>query len=108
MMMAMSFSTMDEWTFTPLPESLGGPDFISMGGGRWLVGGRRRGGDGARTVLGIWDEGEDGGWTDVAVLPSGGDTSYPGFVRRDDEILVSYYSSHEGRASIHLARLEVE
>ena len=98
----------DEWKFTPLPESLGGPDFISMGGGRWLVGGRRRGGDGARTVLGIWDEGEDGGWTDVAVLPSGGDTSYPGFVRRDDEILVSYYSSHEGRASIHLARLEVE
>ncbi|MCP4011939.1 MAG: exo-alpha-sialidase, partial [Phycisphaeraceae bacterium] len=98
----------DRWSFTPLPESLGGPDFIRLADDRWLVGGRRRGDDGPRTVLGIWDERADGGWTDVAVLPSGGDTSYPGFVRIDDEILVSYYSSHEGRTAIHLARLALE
>ncbi len=98
----------DRWSFTPLPESLGGPDFIPLGEDRWLVGGRRRSADGPRTVLGIWDEGEDGGWTDVAVLPSGGDTSYPGFVRLDDEIVVSYYTSHEGTTSIHLARLALE
>ena len=98
----------DRWSFTPLPESLGGPDFIGLGEDRWLVGGRRRGVDGPSTVLGIWDESADGGWTYVAVLPSGGDTSYPGFVRIDDEILVSYYSSHEGKTAIHLARLGLE
>jgi len=38
-------------------------------------------------------------------LPSGGDCSYPGIVRDGDEMLVSYYSSHEGTASIYLARV---
>ena len=39
-------------------------------------------------------------------LPSGGDTSYAGLLPLDDErLLVSYYSSHEGRTSIYLALL---
>jgi len=39
-------------------------------------------------------------------LPSGGDTSYPGLVWHGGLLWVSYYSSHEGRASIYLARCE--
>lgn len=39
------------------------------------------------------------------ILPSGGDTSYPGMVYRDDILYVSYYSSHEGKTSIYLAQI---
>ena len=41
------------------------------------------------------------------MLPSAGDTSYPGLVRKDDTLLVSYYSSHEGSTAIYLAKLDL-
>ncbi|HIM55864.1 MAG TPA: hypothetical protein EYM39_04085 [Candidatus Latescibacteria bacterium] len=45
---------------------------------------------------------------DVAELPSGGDNSYPGFIALDGTRgLLSYYSSHEGSASIYLAELRL-
>ncbi|MDP6385825.1 MAG: hypothetical protein QGI93_06475 [Planctomycetota bacterium] len=93
----------ERWGFEPLPERLGGPDFIGLGEDAWLVGGRRYGADDQKTVLGTLSA--DGQWSDVAVLPSSGDTSYPGFARMGASILVSYYSSHEGRTSIYLATL---
>ena len=93
----------EDWSFEPLGEPIGGPDFIGLGGGEWLVGGRRYSADGQSTILASIDA--DGVWSDLAELPSGGDTSYPGFVRIGDTILVSYYSSHEGRTSIYLATL---
>jgi hypothetical protein len=40
-------------------------------------------------------------------LPSGGDTSYPGLVYHDGVLWVSYYSSHEGKTSIYLARVRL-
>lgn len=39
------------------------------------------------------------------ILPSGGDTSYPGMVYRNGILYVSYYSSHEGKTSIYLAQI---
>ncbi|MFN2168635.1 MAG: hypothetical protein ACK2U9_20565, partial [Anaerolineae bacterium] len=52
---------------------------------------------------------------EIAVLPSGGDNSYPGFVELDDgRGLLSYYSSHEGSgtgsppSAIYLAELVLE
>jgi hypothetical protein len=43
------------------------------------------------------------------VLPSGGDTSYPGFVVVGDELWVSYYSMHNSKnASIHLAKIPLK
>jgi hypothetical protein len=41
------------------------------------------------------------------VLPSGGDTSYPGLVLHDGKLWVSYYSSHEGKTSIYLAKVKL-
>jgi len=38
-------------------------------------------------------------------LPSGGDCSYAEAVERGDEMLVSYYSSHEGTTNVYLARV---
>ncbi|MFO7775441.1 MAG: hypothetical protein R6W89_06545 [Candidatus Hydrogenedentota bacterium] len=40
-------------------------------------------------------------------LPSGGDTSYAGLVEYEDEIWMSYYSSHEEKSAIYLARLNI-
>ncbi len=43
--------------------------------------------------------------TPCLILPSGGDCSYPGLVLHDNVLWMSYYSSHEGHASIYLARI---
>jgi len=94
----------DTWRFERLPEHIGGPNLIADDGGDWIVGGRRYLGGGARTTLARLDSA--GTLGPPLVLPSGGDTSYPGLVRIGDTLLVSYYSSHEGRSAIYLATLE--
>lgn len=42
----------------------------------------------------------------VLLLPSGGDTSYPGMVLRDDTLYISYYSSHEKKTMVYLAAVQ--
>jgi hypothetical protein len=44
----------------------------------------------------------------ILSLPSGGDTSYPGLVWHDNVLWVSYYSSHEGKANVYLAKVSIE
>ena len=61
---------------------------------------------GARTSL-AWLDAERGKLTEFLKLPSGGDTSYPGLVEHDSLLWVSYYSSHEGKTSIYLARVKL-
>ena len=41
----------------------------------------------------------------VLTLPSGGDNSYPGMVWHDTLLWTSYYSSHEEKTSIYLAKI---
>ena len=42
----------------------------------------------------------------LVVLPSSGDNSYPGMVKRKDTVFVSYYSSHQDQqAHIYLAQI---
>jgi hypothetical protein len=45
---------------------------------------------------------------DLLLLPSGGDTSYPGLVWYRDRLWMSYYSSHEGKSAIYLAKIELK
>ena len=40
-------------------------------------------------------------------LPSGGDSSYPGLVWHDGQLWISYYSSHEAKTAIYLARVKL-
>lgn len=43
---------------------------------------------------------------ETMVLPSGGDTGYPGFIIVGDELWVSCYASYDtGKAAIYLANL---
>jgi hypothetical protein len=111
-----------DWSHTMLHRFIGGP-MLARWGERYLVGGRRfpgeqaGGTDNSSTSIG-WLEGLGPGETPHLVegidLPSGGDTSYTGFVALSDtEGLLSYYSSHEGSgtkeapASIYVARLRL-
>lgn len=50
-----------------------------------------------------WHKGR--GYEPVLKLPSGGDTSYPGMVWHQGLLWISYYSSHEGKTSIYLAKI---
>jgi len=40
-------------------------------------------------------------------LPSGGDCSYPGMLWHEGHLWVSYYSSHEGKPSIYVAKVKL-
>ncbi len=96
-----------DWSWIPIDRRLGGPNFVVLPGGRLLGGTRSHGSDG-KTFTSLVRLGTDGQCSEVLVLPSGGDTSYPGLVIRDDRLLVSYYSSHEGKTAIYLATLRLE
>ena len=41
-------------------------------------------------------------------LPSGGDTSYAGLVWHKGLLWISYYSSHQGKTSIYLAKVRFD
>ncbi|MCH2161679.1 MAG: hypothetical protein MK085_07365 [Phycisphaerales bacterium] len=95
-----------DWSFSPLPEPIGGPNLLALDDETWVLAGRRYLPNGARTAL--FQRGPGNAWAVLEVLPSGGDTSYPGLVLDGRTLLVSYYSSHEDRTSIYLATLELK
>ena len=101
----ISSAPFTDWTFTKMEFRIGGPDFISLDDGHIIAGARSYYIPScSKTVLYRGDE--TGRFQEVLVLPSGGDTSYPGFLVVGDELWVSYYSSHETKnASIYLARI---
>jgi hypothetical protein len=101
-----------EWERKDLGRPIGGP-LLAKWGHRIIVGGRTTTPDaGPKTAL-YWLVGDE--LKEFAELPSGGDTSYPGFVALSSKrALVSYYSSHERDASgkvltaIYLAELNLK
>lgn len=99
-----SKSPYKQWQWTNAGMRLDGPDFISFNDSLFIAGTRVHD-EGART--GIFLVNRSGKFKQILELPSGGDTSYPGFVFINDKIYVSYYSSHEGSASIYLAEIPV-
>lgn len=97
--------TLDEWR-----SQLGGPAMLRLRDGRLIAGGRLYRDKENRTGAGLLDLASGPAsckLTDVIVLPSNGDSSYPGFVWHGGQLWMSYYSSHEGRTSIYLAKIEV-
>lgn len=99
------------WKRKDLDRYIGGP-LLAKWGGRLLVGGRQIVNGKAVTSL-YWLV--DDRLHEFARLPSGGDTSYPGFLELGPRrALVSYYSSHEkdskGKTitAIYLARLVLQ
>ncbi|WP_165233256.1 sialidase family protein [Aquisphaera insulae] len=91
------------WTWSDGGHHVGGPDFLIFPDGRMIYAGRDYP-DGPRTVVGVMTPDR---LTPELTLPSGGDTSYPGLVWHDGRLWISYYASHEGKASVYLAEVEV-
>jgi len=92
----------ERWRWTPLDYRLGGPNFIVLSDGRmWAASRIIRGKEAA---LGVGPLTADG-FAPHLFPPSGGDCGYPGMVEYRGQVWISYYSSHEGKASIYLARL---
>ena len=90
-----------DWTWNETEHRLGGPNFIALPDGSLLAGTR---GSGPTTVLARMDRTS---LTPILTLPSDGDTSYPGLVMHDGLLWVSYYSSHEGKSAIYLAKVRL-
>jgi hypothetical protein len=59
--------------------------------------------DGKEVFTGIYTGDKTGRFQLAMRLPSGGDNSYPGLLLEKKRLIVSYYSSHEGKSAIYLA-----
>jgi hypothetical protein len=94
-----------EWKWSPAGLQIGGPNFIVLPDGGMIAGGRQYNPapTGARFFVGRMDL---KAVTPQLVFPSGGDCSYPGLVWHEGMLWVSYYSSHEGKSSIYLAKVK--
>ncbi|MBP87329.1 MAG: hypothetical protein CMJ64_11505 [Planctomycetaceae bacterium] len=86
-----------EWERKDLDRYIGGPLLIRWGD-RYVVGGRKSiGGKSPKTAM-YWLVNDE--LKEFAELPSGGDTSYPGFIELSaTRAIMSWYSSHEKDAS---------
>ncbi len=95
-----------DWKWQPTHYYFGGPNFLILedqtmwAAGRVLI--KTPYGRQTKTVLAAMDLGQ---LRPLVTLPSGGDTGYPGMVYRGGEFWISYYSSHDKKAAIYLARL---
>lgn len=116
-LLARSEPPYEKWDWTALDfigepfKIIGGPDIIQIPDGRLVVGCRipdpeGKGGQFRRTGL-LWLDLENDTLERFLIFPSKMDTSYTGMVWHEDILWVSYYSSHEGRTSIYLAKINI-
>jgi hypothetical protein len=106
-MLGVSRPPYSEWQWHDLGIFFGGPNFIKLPTGQWLAAGRIVRAAGPRTEL-AWLDIQNKKLSPILPLPSGGDTSYPGLVWHNGMLWVSYYSSHEGKTSIYMAKVQLE
>ncbi len=93
-----------QWNWTKIEHKLGGPNFIRLpDGALWAAARDYRGGPTTALARMTRDS-----YKPVLTLPSGGDCSYPGMVWHDGLLWMSYYSSHEGKTRIYLAKIGFE
>ena len=102
---AYSGKNYTEWNWHDLGVRLGGPHIITLPDGKTIIGSRSYRENGQFTYLFELDN-KTNKMSELLELPSGGDTSYPGLIIVKDELWVSYYSSHEGKTSIYLAKVK--
>lgn len=91
-----------QWTWKETKHRLGGPNFIRLPDGSLWAASRKYPG---KTALARMTAGGD--YEPALTLESGGDTSYAGLVWHDGLLWMSYYSSHEGKSAIYLARIKL-
>lgn len=91
------------WKWNALEKQLGGPDLILLENDVMLCATREYLPSKQQTIISKVEL--SGKTTKLLTLPSAGDCSYPGLLMQNDTLLVSYYSSHEEKTAIYLARI---
>ena len=95
------------WNWKDTGQRIGGPNLIVLPDGRHVISGRLYLPDGDRRTL-LWSlDPEAGTVSELLRLPSGGDTSYAGMVWHEGLLWMSYYSTHEEKTSVYLAKVDV-
>jgi len=92
------------WKWNSLETRLGGPDLIILKNNLMLCATREYLPDFTEHTI-IVKVTPDGKTIKLLTLPSGGDCSYPGFLWKEGILYVSYYSSHEEKTAIYMARI---
>ena len=96
-----------KWTWKRLDRRMHCPKMLQLPDGRIWVASRLFNGKQHYTAL-AWLDVDKGQLHEVLRLPSGGDESYPGMVYHEGILWISYYSSHEGKTSIYLAKVKMD
>ena len=104
-MLGKSRPPYQDWTWHELGFRLGGPNFLFLPDDKLCIGSRHYKDSGAQTALFVTDR--QGNLKQTIDLPSGGDTSYPGMLIFNNKLWVSYYSSHEEKTAIYLAKIRM-
>jgi hypothetical protein len=105
--LGVSHAPYTDWVWHDLGIYFGGPNLTQSPGGHWIAAGRIvREGDATTDVA--WLDLESKQLVPMLTLPSGGDTSYPGLAWHDGFLWMSYYSSHEGKAMVYLAKVQID
>lgn len=94
-----------QWEWKDIGMRIGGPNFITVPGGRHVAAVRLHDGK-VRTAL-CWLDVNNARLEEFLTLPSSGDSSYAGLVMHGGRLWVSYYSSHEERTSIYVAEVSL-
>ena len=99
----------EKWEWKDGGHAAQGPNFVVLPDGRMFYAGRDFLDKGvAKTVFGQMTA---TALTPLITFPSGGDTSYAGIAAdgpNPGELLVTYYSSHEGKTAIYLAKVRID
>ncbi len=93
-----------QWKWQELDAQLGGPDLLILPDGNMIAGSREYPENFNQRMI-LAKVTMDGNFRKLVTLPSGGDCSYPGLLIKDNILYVAYYSTHEERTSMYLARL---
>lgn len=99
-----------DWKWTSCGHLIGGPNFLILPDGQMIAGGRdfkkkaseSKGYTHGKMALGPMTLKS---YHPQTILLSAKDSGYPGMVYRDETLYVSYYSSHEKKASIYFAKI---
>ncbi len=94
----------EKWQWKALETRLGGPDLIILENDLMLCATREYRPDSETRTI-ISKVATNGETTKLLTLPSGGDCSYAGLLWKDNSLYASYYSSHEEKTAIYLARI---
>lgn len=95
-----------DWRWHAAGMSVGGPNFLVLPSGALIASGRQSNPKPASAKTFVGPMTLDSVKADL-ILPSGGDCSYPGMVWHDGLLWVSYYSTHEGKTAIYLAKVHL-